>query len=216
MFNYRIVSLERPTHITFCISNSFSIRVDIKGKFPKYSLLGENEIRKYFVNLNSEKLVIIENENKIMKSLREPTVGNINFDGEYYRPATQFDIDENEENYNTDNWKLYKYLKKIYLSNEIFLSEDESISIHIRKSQTGKDLILTRFVKKNGIYKEEVKVNMAYAVRELEYCQSKTLREKYEELIYKNLESRIIRESLSTYVNGVFDYKEKEYSYDSD
>ena len=216
MFSYRIISLERPTHITFCISNSFSIRVDIKGKFPEYSLLGENEIRKYFVNLNTEKLVIIENENELMKSLRGPTTGNINLDGEYYRPASQFDIDENEENYNTDNWKLYQYLKKIYLTNEIFLSEDESISIHIRKSQTGKDLILTRFVKKNGIYKEEVKVNMAYAVRELEYCDSNTLREKYKELIYKNLESRIIRESLSTYVNGVFDYKEKEYSYDSD
>ena len=38
---------------------------------------------------------------------------------------------------------------------------------------------------------------MAYAVRELEYCDSNTLREKYEELIYKNLESRITRESLT-------------------
>jgi hypothetical protein len=179
-------------------------------------MLGENEIRKYFVNLNSEKLVIIENENKIMKSLRAPIEGNINFDGEYYRPATQFDIDENEENYNTDNWKLFKYLKNIYLSNEIFLSEDESISIHIRKSQTGKDLILTRFVKKNGIYKEEVKVNMAYAVRELEYCQTETLREKYKELIYKNLESPIIRDSLLPYVNGVFKATKKRYDYDSD
>ena len=216
MFTYRIISFERPTHITFCISNSFSIRVDIKGKFPEYSLLGENEIRKYFVNLNSEKLVIIENENEIMKSLRGPTVGNINFEGEYYRPATQFDIDENEENYNTDNWKLYKYLEKIYLSNEIFLSEDESICIQIRKSQNNKDLILTRFLKEDGVFKEEIKVNMAYAVRELEYCESKTLREKYEELIHKNLESRIIRESLSPYVKGVFEHREKEYSYDSD
>ena len=216
MFSYRIISLERPTHITFCISNSFNIRVDLKEKFPEYCMLDENKIRKYFVNLNNGKLVIIENENEVMKSLRGPTEGNVNQNDEYYRPATQFDIDENEEIYNTDNWKLYQYLKNIYLSNEIFLSEDESISIHIRKSQTGKDLILTRYVKKDDTFKHETTVNMAYSVRELEYCETETLREKYEELIYKNLESRIIRESLSTYVNGVFDYKEKEYSYDSD
>ena len=31
------------------------------------------------------------------------------------------------------------------------------------------------------------KVHLPYAVRELDYCDGETLREKYEQLIYKNL-----------------------------
>ena len=217
MFSYRIISLERPTHITFCISNSFNIRVDLKEKFPEYCMLDENKIRKYFVNLNTEKLVIIENENEIMKSLRSPTEGNINQNDEYYRPATQFDIDENEENYNTDNWKLYKYLKNIYCSNEIFLSEDESISVHIRKSQNGKDLILMRFEKdERNNFKRVSSLNLEYAVRELEYCKGYNLRKKYEELIVKNLDTVLVKKHLLPYVEGVFKPTKNKYDYDYD
>ena len=52
---------------------------------------------------------------------------------------------------------------------------------------------------------------MPYAVRELENCKSKNLREKYKELIEKNLEIPIISNVLLPYVEGVFEVKSKEY-----
>ena len=69
--------------------------------------------RKYYISLNDNSLVFIENENEILKSLRQPTFGNINI-GNNVRKALLSDIDRNEEKYNSDNWKLYQYLNRTF------------------------------------------------------------------------------------------------------
>ena len=219
MFSYRVQSIERPTHITFKINERIMLRVNMKKYFPKYVLCEEDLLKKYFLDINTRELVLIENQHEFMKSLRGPTAGHLSFNGEIFIPANQSDIDKNEEKYNTQNWNLYNHLLKIYNSYEIFLSEDKTISIHIRQSETYKDLILQRYVLEDNVFQPKECVNLAYAVRELEYCEGLTLKEKYEELINKNLESTYIRDSLMPYVNGVFKCKKNRYDrygYDSD
>ena len=216
MFSYYPHSYAHPTHIVFSI-NEILYRVNIKKRFPEYVLMPLNLIKKYYINLNSGKLVTIDNEHEIMKTLRGPMKGNINFDGNYFRPAIQSDIDKNEKK-NSDNKRLYHYLAKIYDNYEIFLSEDEMTSVHIRKSdENDEDLVLERYKKDNGVFKHEVSIILSYSVRDLEYCNGRNLREKYTELINKNLKSSIIRESLYPYVQGVFNYKDRySLNYDSD
>ena len=219
MFSYRVQSIERPTHITFKINERIMLRVNMKKYFPKYVLCEEDLLKKYFLDINTRELVLIENQHEFMKSLRGPTSGHLSFDGEIFIPATQSDIDKNEEKYNSQNWNLYNHLLKIYNSYEIFLSEDKMISIHIRQSETYKDLILQRYILEDDVFQPKECVNLAYAVRELEYCEGPTLKEKYEELINKNLESPVIRDSLMPYVTGVFKCKKNRYDrygYDSD
>jgi len=219
MFSYRVQSFERPTHITFNINGKINLRVNMKKYFPKYVLCEEDLLKKYFLDINTRELVLIENQHEFMKSLRGPTAGHLSFNGEIFIPANQSDIDKNEEKYNSQNWNLYNHLLKIYNSYEIFLSEDKTISIHIRQSETYKDLILQRYVLEGDVFQPKECVNLAYAVRELEYCEGPTLKEKYEELINKNLESTYIRDSLMPYVNGVFKCKKNRYDrygYDSD
>ena len=217
MFSYRAYTIERPTYITFKINERVMLRVNVKKYFPKYVLCEENLLKKYFLNINNGELIRIENQQELMKSLRPPTVGHISLGGEIYRPADQSDIDKHEEQYKTQNWNLYNHLLKIYNSYEIFLSEDKTISIHIRQSESYKDLILQRYVLENDIFQPKECVNMSYAVRELEYCKGPTLKEKYEELINKNLESAYIRDSLMPYVAGVFKCKKNRYDrYNSD
>ena len=211
MFSYRVYSFERPTHITFKINERIMLRVNVKKYFPKYVLCEENLLKKYFLDINTRELVLIENQHEFMKSLRGPTAGHLSFNGEIYRQARQSDIDKNEEQYKTENWNLYNHLLKIYNSYEIFLSEDKTISIHIRQSETYQDLILQRYVLEGDVFQPKECVNLAYAVRELEYCEGPTLKEKYEELINKNLESAYIRDSLMPYVAGVFKYKKNKY-----
>lgn len=139
--------------------------------------------------------------------LKGPYKGPLNVDGKYYRKAIQSDIDRNEEKYNSENWGLYQYLVKYY---EIFLFEDKKISVHIRKSENEKDLILERFEKdENDIFNSVYQVCLQYAVRELNYCNSETLKGKYEELINKNLKSYVIRKDLIPYVEGVFKVKSR-------
>ena len=211
MFSYRVYSFERPTHITFKINERIMLRVNVKKYFPKYVLCEENLLKKYFLDINTRELVLIENQHEFMKSLRGPTAGHLSFNGEIYRQARQSDIDKNEEQYKTENWNLYNHLLKIYNSYEIFLSEDKTISIHIRQSETYQDLILQRYVLEGDVFQPKECVNLAYAVRELEYCEGPTLKEKYEQLINKNLESAYIRDSLMPYVAGVFKYKKNKY-----
>jgi hypothetical protein len=217
MVSYTIHSLKAPTHITFCVNGLFYKEINIKQDFPKYVVPDKNNVEKYYIDIETNELVYIENAHKSLKSLRGPTLGNINQDGKYYRPAIQSDIDKNEEKYDSENWKLYKYFEKYCSSYEIFLSEDTNISVHIRKSEDGKDIVLERYIKENGVFHRKECVNLDYAVRELQYCEGETLREKYSELIYKNLEIPILRDSLMSYVNGVFKVKQERYgSYDSD
>ena len=217
MVSYTIHSLKAPTHITFCVNGLFYKEINIKQDFPKYVVPDKNNVEKYYIDIETNELVYIENAHKSLKSLRGPTLGNINQDGKYYTPAIQSDIDKNEEKYDSENWKLYKYFEKYCSSYEIFLSEDENVSVHIRKSEDGKDIVLERYIKENEVFHRKECVNLAYAVRELQYCKGDTLREKYSELIYKNLEIPILRDSLMSYVNGVFKVKQERYgSYDSD
>jgi hypothetical protein len=193
------------------------LRVNMKKYFPKYVLCEEDLLKKYFLDINTRELVLIENQHEFMKSLRGPTTGHLSFNGEIYRPANQSDIDKHEEQYKTQNWNLYNHLLKIYNSYEIFLSEDKTISIHIRQSETYQDLILQRYVLEDNVFQPKECVNLAYAVRELEYCKGPTLKEKYEQLINKNLESAYIRDSLMPYVAGVFKCKKNRHDrYNSD
>jgi hypothetical protein len=217
MITYTIDSKEPPAYITFCINRKLHQKVNIKDKFPEYVLPKHEIMMKYFVDLNSGELVFIENESELLKSLRAPTLRHLTHNGKYYRPAIQSDIDKNEEQYDSGNRRLYKYLDNYYSSYEIFLSEDENVSVHIRKSEDGKDIVLERYIKENEVFHRKECVNLAYTVRELQYCKGETLREKYSELIYKNLEIPILRDSLMSYVNGVFKVKQERYgSYDSD
>ena len=112
MVSYTIHSLKAPTHITFCVNGFFLKEINIKQDFPKYVVLDKNTVEKYYIDIETNKLVYIENSHKILKSLRGPTFGNINMDDKYYRPAIQSDIDKNEEKYDSENWKLYKYFQK--------------------------------------------------------------------------------------------------------
>ena len=78
-------------------------------------------------------------------------------------------------------------------------------------------MILQRYVLEGDVFQPKECVNLAYAVRELEYCEGPTLKEKYEQLINKNLESAYIRDSLMPYVAGVFKCKKNKYDrYNSD
>ena len=49
--------------------------------------------------------------------MRGFTFGWINTGENYYRPAILSDIDVNDEQYNSDNLKLFNYLKQIYNAN---------------------------------------------------------------------------------------------------
>lgn len=210
MFRYRIESFEPPTHITFCINEKYYQRLNIMQRFPEYYILNYRDFKKYYVDINDDKLVFIENEDSIFKSMREPTKGFFNYEGKVYRPAIQSDIDKHENNYDSENWKLYQYLQKFYESYEVFLSEDQKIGIHIRKSENDTDLILERFEKdEDGNFKSSLKLCLPNAVRELDYCNVKNLKGKYRELINKNLDSRIIRKDLLPYVKGVFKVKSR-------
>jgi hypothetical protein len=208
MISYTIQKLEHPTHIIFFLEGHLSKRVAIKEKFPDYRLV---ESEKYYVDLNNNELVILENYKKIMKSMRPPTMGHISFDGNIYRPAIQSDIDKNEEKYKSQNWDLYKYLYNYYKNCEIFLSDNQMIGIHISKSDDENDLFLDRYKKEGDSYILDKQLHLPCAVRELQYCKGPTLKEKYEELIYKNLESPYIRKSLIPYVDGVFKLKKDRY-----
>lgn len=212
LIDYNVDTIEPPDCITFLVNDELLFKVNIKEKFPKYHLPDMELRRKYYISLNDNSLVFIENENEILKSLRQPTFGNINIGNNVYRKALLSDIDRNEEKYNSDNWKLYQYLNRTFSNYEIFLSEDKNIGIHIRKSDDEQDLILVRYLKQNHNFISDKKINMPYAVRELENCKSKNLREKYKELIKKNLEIPIISNALLPYVEGVFEVKAKEYS----
>ena len=90
------------------------------------------------IDIETNELVYIENSHTCLKSLRGPTLGNINQDDKYYRPAKQSDIDKNEEKYDSENWKLYKYFEKFFSTYQIFLSEDKNIGVHISKSENEK------------------------------------------------------------------------------
>lgn len=115
MFYYTPSKIDRKNgKITFLINNNIETEIDIVKDFSEYVLLTSPNIDKYFVDLNNNSLIIIENHNNLMKSLREPTLGYINYEDKYYRPAILSDIDRNEEQYNSDNWKLYQYLKSIH------------------------------------------------------------------------------------------------------
>ena len=205
MVNYEIQSFEPPTHITFLINGNISHRVNMTIKFPDYCILPEKDFKQYYKDIDSNELIIVENIDEMLLPLRGAYKGLLNVDGKYYRKAIQSDIDRNEEKYNSENWGLYQYLVKYYESYEIFLSEDRKISIHIRKSENEKDLILERFEKdENEIFNSVYKLCLQYAVRELNYCNAGTLKGKYEELINKNLKSYVIRKDLLPYVEGVF------------
>lgn len=219
MISYQVELLEPPTHITFLIDGNVLERINIKEMFPKYCVLPPHEFKKYFVDIETNELKIIDNIDELLVTLRGPTFGNINYEGKYYRPAIQSDIDKNEEKYNSENWKLYQYLDNYYKTYEIFLSEDKNIAIHIRKSDDEKDLILMRFEKdEHGNYNRVSKLVLEYAVRELQYCNGYNLRNKYEELIVKNLDTVLIKRQLLPYVKGVFrpSKEKKYYDYDSD
>ena len=217
MISYQVELLEPPTHITFLIDGNVLERINIKEMFPEYCVLPAHEFKKYFVDIETNELKIIDNIDELLVTLRGPTFGNINYDGKYYRPAIQSDIDKNEEKYNSENWKLYQYLDNYYKTYEIFLSKDQSISVHIRKSDDEKDLILMRFEKdERNNFKRVSSLNLEYAVRELQYCKGYTLRKKYEELIVKNLDSVLIKKQLLPYVEGVFKPTKNKYEYDYD
>ena len=223
MVSYRIHSLKAPTHITFCISGFFYKEINIKQDFPKYVVPDKNNIEKYYIDIETNELVYIENAQKSLKSLRGPTFGNINMDGKYYSPAIQSDIDKNEEKYDSENWKLYQYLEKFFSDYEIFLSTDKNIGIHVSKSDNEKDLFIERYLKDGKTFYSDKKVLLPYAVRELDYCDGETLREKYSQLINKNLNSYSVGPQLLPYVEGVFKIKKEryghfngEYDFDSD
>jgi hypothetical protein len=217
MVSYTIHSLKAPTHITFCVNGFFFKEINIKQDFPKYVVLDKNTVEKYYIDIETNELVYIENAHTSLKSLRGPTLGNINQDGNYYTPAKQSDIDKNEEKYDSENWKLYKYFEKFFSTYQIFLSEDKNVGVHIRKSENEKDLFLERYLKDGETYFSDKKVQLPYAVRELEYCDGETLREKYSQLINKNLNSYVIGQELLPYVDGVFKIKTERYGgYDSD
>jgi hypothetical protein len=109
---YTVLNTEPPTHITF-LKNNIQTRVNISDSYPNYCLIDKNTLKKYFMEINENKLIIIDNHLKIMSNQRNITLGHINFKNKIYRPATQCDIDKNEEQYNSDNWKLYSYLKSL-------------------------------------------------------------------------------------------------------
>ena len=80
-----------------------------------------------------------------------------------------------------------------------------------------KDLFVERYLKEGDTFYSDKQLLLPYAVRELEYCDGETLREKYSQLINKNLNSYVIGQQLLPYVEGVFKIKKERYGgYDSD
>ena len=84
MFSYRVHSFERPTHITFKKNERIILRVNMKKYFPKYVLCEEDLLKKYFLDINTRELVLIENQHEFMKGLRGPTAGHLSYDGEIF------------------------------------------------------------------------------------------------------------------------------------
>ena len=110
MISYQVELLEPPTHITFLIDGNVLERINIKEMFPKYCVLPPHEFKKYFVDIETNELKIIDNIDELLITLRGPTFGNINYDGKYYRPAIQSDIDTVSNFQSYISLHFYQYL----------------------------------------------------------------------------------------------------------
>ena len=101
-FNYTIKYVEGEK-ICFKLSNGIEYVLNVALEYPQYCLkIGENGKDLYWDNTNKE-IVKIDTNRVVV------TCDNIVF-----TPATQFQIDKSEEQYNSDNWKVYCHLKKVF------------------------------------------------------------------------------------------------------
>tara|TARA_B100001057_G_C22523370_1_gene822803 strand:- start:41 stop:751 length:711 start_codon:yes stop_codon:yes gene_type:complete len=221
VFNYQVLEANYGSkEITFIFNSNTKLRhtQKIEGDFEEYVLTNPDVLKKYFVDLNSGELVIIENENEIMKSMRGPTKGFINHNGCYYRPAIHSDIDFNEEKYNSDNWKLYNHLKEIYTNKctpEVYKSKDNKIEVHIGEVIGTDNLYLYRYDLEKSDSEPERKIILEKANNELRHYDG-TRHEKIKSYIQISYNSLIFFETLKPFLEGVFKSKNHRYNnYDS-
>jgi len=113
-FYYEISEFDTDKNMTFRFNGDSSKKhtFHLQSTFPDYRPVPID----YYIDLNNGDIVYIKDGSKSMSSLRGPTKGWINQEGDHLKPLTQFymDADEVKNNRANDNHRVYTYLENKY------------------------------------------------------------------------------------------------------